>query len=1427
MNNSELSKLIKICNIDPKQTKDEISQNIKLYFDTHNDIGIILDVLLCKTLKIILPRLRIVNKSSLKKDAMISVIKTHFDENFETKLINGTIIYNTDNAFERINNILCIETLKPMNSVVQEDFLIKTEELRRLAYHFNIRNPNSYKKELLIDKLNEYILSHHPNETIISMLNCVLKSTVVKSNVIVKKLTNTSDIKRIIHLADLHIRYTTQKNGIDRYNEYYEVFNNLINMVKTIKESSLIVICGDIFHFKTSQKSSSLKLWNYLLYELTSLFPVIVITGNHDYDMESNNLDWIESSYECDNFFHLNETGIYGFNNLLIGISALKDDKILKMERMDNYKHIQLYHGTINDSKLCNNNLISSNITIDSFGEFDLLLLGDIHKYQKLKSNVAYSGSLIQQNIGESIYNHGFLLWDLDTFESIHYEVHNDYCFLKVYISDEIVFDTSIIGIKKKLYVIYEISIKNDSLIEEFEDIMNKNNIIIVNRRYRNNYNNISKLESNSVFNDKTTVEYFNDVLNELEYDNKDSVLNIHKSISLKIDHKDNFISKWNLDWVEFKNVFCYSNNIVNKIDLGYNGLYKIFGDNFTGKTSIFNIIKWVLFGQSSNVNEQDILNSVSEDGYISCSINNKYVLKKIIKVDKSLKSGIRIRWELRYENNVIVGRQEVCDVLNKIIGNYNEFELISSINNKDIGILVNNPYTIFKDLYKLDRFDDYLKESKVEIKLIKDTLSKLNEDIVQYDRSSPERLNKLIEDNKSYKSELSGLKLFSLESLKELEEELESIKVGSLFKINNDLVDSSDIITKLKSKLDKLEIKFDANELKRLKLLCNITLLPESSDYKCREKEINFIELDISNNLRELGIDNTNELHKHIRYANNISSDLLKDVSDDELYKYINKYRDLYKSIQNKISNCNKSISELRNDLFKKSKYSLDELEELKMKYDIIIIDKINKISDEEKIVDNYKSIIQNNLSKISIVNYSKTELVNLIREQGFDYENAKQYIINKINSETLDNSDYPLILSLINGINYNELLNQLNNNEKYRKDNKELSEKMHSSQLLINNAKDEINSFKTKIVNIDKRIKEINNNTKVNLLIEDKTNELNTLSIKSKEFNDKIKSIENQINLNFNNKLNDTIGYLNNLKELKSETKQYYLYKKNAEANIKMKLDKESNISKMILLEEYDNINNELNKYLKLHEDYLSNQKNIESNKIIESNNLKYQDLKNKIDGMKLKNSITQNKIDELETRISECGNEILTLTESIERNEKIMEEIISLDLQLETYNFYKKILTNNNIKNKMMNDKLNQLKIHTNRILDKYTNFNIDIEYNNATKITIYQIKNNKKISINSCSGYETMILNIACKIALKKYSSINHTDMLMIDEVMSCISTENHSIIDQLVSMITEYYNQVFIITHNNDIKDILNEQGKYINIKKIDNYSMIV
>ena len=52
-------------------------------------------------------------------------------------------------------------------------------------------------------------------------------------------------------------------------------------------------------------------------------------------------------------------------------------------------------------------------LSVDDFKEFDYTLLGDVHERQFLKDNIAYCGSLIQQNFGEDIDNHGLIKWDL------------------------------------------------------------------------------------------------------------------------------------------------------------------------------------------------------------------------------------------------------------------------------------------------------------------------------------------------------------------------------------------------------------------------------------------------------------------------------------------------------------------------------------------------------------------------------------------------------------------------------------------------------------------------------------------------------------------------------------------------------------------------------------------------------------------------------------------------------------------------------------------------------------------------------------------------------------------------------------------------------------------------------------------------------
>jgi len=42
---------------------------------------------------------------------------------------------------------------------------------------------------------------------------------------------------------------------------------------------------------------------------------------------------------------------------------------------------------------------------------------------------VTYCGSLIQQNFGETVTKHGFLLWDIETKECKEYDIESDFGF--------------------------------------------------------------------------------------------------------------------------------------------------------------------------------------------------------------------------------------------------------------------------------------------------------------------------------------------------------------------------------------------------------------------------------------------------------------------------------------------------------------------------------------------------------------------------------------------------------------------------------------------------------------------------------------------------------------------------------------------------------------------------------------------------------------------------------------------------------------------------------------------------------------------------------------------------------------------------------------------------------------------------------------
>src|SRR5262249_779280 len=108
---------------------------------------------------------------------------------------------------------------------------------------------------------------------------------------------------------------------------------------------------------------------------------------------------------------------------------------------------IALFHGTMITSTMQNYHASTQGYPIDWFNGYDLVMLGDVHLQQihnaetknrehfhwiTNKQPWGYAGSLIQQNFGEPIFNHGFLLWDIRNKLTIAYHVKNPYGFIYI-----------------------------------------------------------------------------------------------------------------------------------------------------------------------------------------------------------------------------------------------------------------------------------------------------------------------------------------------------------------------------------------------------------------------------------------------------------------------------------------------------------------------------------------------------------------------------------------------------------------------------------------------------------------------------------------------------------------------------------------------------------------------------------------------------------------------------------------------------------------------------------------------------------------------------------------------------------------------------------------------------------------------------------
>ena len=418
-------------------------------------------------------------------------------------------------------------------------------------------------------------------------------------------------INKVYHLADLHIR------NLKRHKEYREVFNKFLKQVKSDKlEDSLIYIGGDIAHAKTEMSPELVQEISWFLTECAKLREVVLITGNHDCNLNNNyRLDVLTPIIENLNnprIHYLRDTGVYPIHNLTFCVYSIMDNQKNWPNGNDvkGENTICLFHGPVNDSTTDIGYTVSSNsFTSDMFDGFDMVMMGDIHKRQTIGGgHIAYCGSMIQQNHGETLDRHGYLLWDIPTRTFTEHDIHNDYGFYTLDVNNGVVPDVTDMPKKPRLRV--RISNTDPSQIKRaITQIKKKYKVqeFTVTRMDTLSKRKVGDFDNKLAIGNVRDVEFQNELIKdylERQYladdDTIDKIQQINRDINTQIKEDD--ITP-NIQWIpqsfEFTNMFSYGDG--NRIDFTKTkGMVGIFAPNASGKSSLFDALSFCVYDKTS-----------------------------------------------------------------------------------------------------------------------------------------------------------------------------------------------------------------------------------------------------------------------------------------------------------------------------------------------------------------------------------------------------------------------------------------------------------------------------------------------------------------------------------------------------------------------------------------------------------------------------------------------------------------------------------------------------------------------------------------------------------------------------------------------------------------------------------------------------------
>jgi len=503
-------------------------------------------------------------------------------------------------------------------------------------------------------------------------------------------------IDKIFHIADIHIR------NLKRHNEYKQVFTKLYKEIKDRKtDNSVIVVAGDIAHSKTEMSPELVNMVADFFENLSDLCDTIVITGNHDCNLNNTYrmdvLSPIIDTLDISNLYYYKDSGVYNHGNVDFVVWSIFDEveNFIKAKDVEgNNVKIGLYHDAVDSARTdVGFKIHNTKVQVPMMEGFDMFLLGDIHAYQYLNDEhtIAYAGSLIQQNHGENRKGHGMLVWDVETRASEFVEIPNDYGYYTLDIIDgefPVVDDmpkkprlrirvanTDNADLKKiltkirKTYKVDEFTvIRTDTLSQQ--KVGDYSSSI--------HYDNIQNVEHQNAL----IKDYIDRNYPFLESDITQQVQDINRELNSKIPDEE---VVRNIRWLpisfEFDNMFSYGEG--NKIDFTQmDGVLGLFAPNTSGKSSVFDALSFCIFDKCSRAYKADHIMNNRKDNF-NCKFHfvidstNYYIEKN---ARRTKRGTVKVDVDFWKEDGGVVTslngeqRRDTNSIVRQYLGSYEDF---------------------------------------------------------------------------------------------------------------------------------------------------------------------------------------------------------------------------------------------------------------------------------------------------------------------------------------------------------------------------------------------------------------------------------------------------------------------------------------------------------------------------------------------------------------------------------------------------------------------------------------------------------------------------------------------------------------------------------------------------------------------------------